>query len=272
MARHDTSRSGPATPARCYSSGMNKERPPHILVADDDPVSLRFLVTVLDELGCAATAVTTGDAALAACRADRFDLLLLDRRMPGLGGAPLLRALRSGGCAALAIATSAEVDPAIRTELTAAGYVEVVVKPVGVERLAAVLAAHLPDWPARRPGAAPQERMRPPAAPGWIEHERALASVGGDARTLQALRGLFTSELETALPRLAAMPAEELGDWLHRLRASCRYCGAMRLGEEAEKLERRLAEPADLGAAELAGFLDACRQTIRALVDTLPRR
>ena len=239
-----------------------------MLVADDDPVSLQFLVSALGELDCAVTGVASGSAALAACTQSPPDLLLLDRRMPDLGGAPLLRELRRGGCSAPAIATSAELDASIRAQLAAAGYVDAVTKPIGVERLAALLGTHLPEWQASLQRMTANASAGASAAAGQtaaLEDGPALASVGGNHEALRALRGLFLQELETMSPRLAALPADELGEWLHRLRASCRYCGAVRLLEAAERLERELKRSRD---AARGGLLEALSITTAVLKES----
>ncbi|HEX7916095.1 response regulator [Rudaea sp.] len=244
---------------------MSKDRPPRILVADDDPVSLQFLVGALGELDCATTGAASGSAAIAACAQLSPDLLLLDRRMPDLGGAPLLRELRRGGCSAPAIATSAELDAPARAELAAAGYVDAVTKPIGVEQLAALLGMHLPEWQTSRLRLIANAPADPPAAAvraAVLEDGPALAAVGGDRETLRALRGLFSQELETTSPRIATLPADELGEWLHRLRASCRYCGAARLLDAAEQLEHELKRSRDAARGEL---LEVLSITIAAL-------
>lgn len=245
---------------------MNMDRPPRILVADDDPVSLQFLVAALREFGCAVTGVASGSATRAACAQSTPDLLLLDRRMPGLGGAPLLRDLRRAGCTAPAVATSAELDAAARAELAAAGYIDAATKPIDLERLAGLLGAHLPGWQASRHGGvgahAPTSASTTSAL---LEDDPALAGVGGDRETLRALRGLFSRELEAMSPRIAVLPAGELGEWLHRLRASCRYCGATQLGDAAEELEHRLKASERPAEPELAAFGAIANQTLAAL-------
>lgn len=244
---------------------MSKERSARILVADDDPVSLQFLAAALRDLGGEVAEAASGGDALDACAAASFDLLLLDRRMPGLSGAPLLRELRRRGCTAVAIATSAELDAAARAELADAGFAEAVAKPLGTERLAALLATHLPRWRGAegeyRPAMA--ESSSPSSAP--LDDAGALARVGGSRETLQALRTLFAAELESALLRLAAMPAAELGDWLHRLRASCRYCGATRLGETAERIEVEWKQSGSLLDARRDELTGAISATLSAL-------
>jgi len=249
-----------------YSYRMSKERSARILVADDDPVSLQFLVAALRDLDGEITGVSSGGAALAACQSTSFDLLLLDRRMPDLGGAPLLRELRRRGCVVVAIATSAELDATTRAELAEAGYADAVAKPIGIDRLDALLATYIPQrHRVRGKGDADSQNQSPSTSPAVLEDSDALTRVGGSRETLQALRQLFAKELEAALPRIAAMPATELGDWLHRLRASCRYCGATQLGEVAERIELQLKLEGSRGDLERNVLTDTISATVSAL-------
>jgi class 3 adenylate cyclase/CheY-like chemotaxis protein len=65
------------------------------LVAEDDPISLDVLRTRLVAHGYEVVAAGDGEAALAAARAHRPDLLLLDVMMPGLDGLEVCRRLRA---------------------------------------------------------------------------------------------------------------------------------------------------------------------------------
>src|SRR5258708_18565580 len=218
-------RISPRPHCRYIATMQTPSAQPQILIADDDPVSLRFLATALVELGCGATDVASGSTTIDACTRRSFDLLLLDRCMPDFGGTTLLRALRERSIDIPAIATSAELDLPMRAELHAAGYVDALTKPITLDRLAQALAAHLTDWRDPRAPVATHAftRTNPTAL---LDDAAGLASVGGDHSTLQALRGLLAGELEALLERLTTTPNPAgLADSLHRLRASCRYCG-----------------------------------------------
>jgi CheY-like chemotaxis protein len=246
---------------------MTSEMPPQVLAADDDPVSLHFLAAALRQLDCAVTAVASGGAVLAACAEQEFALLLLDRRMPDLGGAALLRALRERGHRTIAIATSAELDLAIRAELRAAGYADALTKPLSVDGLARLLGERLPHWQA--PSQIQTVAAVRSATPDLLDDAAALASVGGDANTLRALRDLLAQELEATIPGIAAaqapLSAQELRDFLHRLRASCRYCGTPALGAAAARLAAELGADATNQQPTLIDFLDVCARTAAAL-------
>lgn len=67
-----------------------------ILVVDDEPTLVSFLVPVLERHGYEVDAVGTGEEALAAVAERPPDLVLLDVALPGLDGLAVCRALRRG--------------------------------------------------------------------------------------------------------------------------------------------------------------------------------
>lgn len=69
--------------------------PARILVADDDPIGRELLTSMVELLGHTAVAVGDGVAALAAVRAEPFDLILSDVGMPNLGGFELCSRLKA---------------------------------------------------------------------------------------------------------------------------------------------------------------------------------
>jgi CheY-like chemotaxis protein len=101
-----------------------------VLVADDHEAHRRLLHNLLTALGCAVMTVPSGEAAVSA--AGPFDLICLDRHMPGMGGEAAARALQ--GSAYLVACTS---DPdGLGPEFDA-----VLAKPFGCCELAGVLEA-----------------------------------------------------------------------------------------------------------------------------------
>lgn len=66
-----------------------------ILIADDNPVSLRPVVSVLEAKKMHVTIVENGRQALEAVRNHVFDLILMDCNMPVVDGFEATRAIRS---------------------------------------------------------------------------------------------------------------------------------------------------------------------------------
>jgi len=204
-----------------------KRNLPRLLIVDDDPVSLHFLAEVARGSHCDVVAVPNAAAALAAAHASPLDLLLLDRRLPDMSGAELLARLRAASVTAPAIATSAEVDAGVDAMLRAAGFVAVLSKPLAVEKLRAQLHAWLPG-----DGGVATLQL--------LDDASASAVSGSAAETLRALRGLFVTELTELERHLADDACVVDAERLHRLRASCGFCGAAALGDIAAQLERAL--------------------------------
>jgi CheY-like chemotaxis protein len=67
----------------------------HVLVVDDDALSLALVTRVLESHGLEVETVTSGTAALVALDRRRPDVLVLDIMMPGMSGAEVLDRVKS---------------------------------------------------------------------------------------------------------------------------------------------------------------------------------
>lgn len=65
-----------------------------VLVAEDNLILGRVIKHQFEKLNCQATVVPTGEEAVAAFQAQSFDLVVLDARMPGMGGLEAARRMR----------------------------------------------------------------------------------------------------------------------------------------------------------------------------------
>jgi CheY-like chemotaxis protein len=68
--------------------------PKHILVVDDEPDTLTYLMTVLEDEGYTTTGVMNGQEALAALQEKNPDLITLDITMPEKSGVAVYRKLK----------------------------------------------------------------------------------------------------------------------------------------------------------------------------------
>lgn len=210
---------------------MTDRRMPRALLVEDDPVSAAFLQAALERVPVEVDlARDCARARMLAAQATHA-LWVVDAHLPDGRGDALLRELREQGLHTPAIAHTATRDAEAHERLLTAGFREVLVKPlstaevVAAVRLALDLGGALPSAPTASPG-----------RPLW-DDEMALQALLGDRSHLVALRSLFRAELEQVHATLAA--ATEAGDeatlksTLHRLRASCGFVGAVRLGDAA---------------------------------------
>ncbi len=68
---------------------------PNILIVDDEEVVRRGFSRVLDGADCRTASVGDGEEALRALARERFDVVLLDLRMPGADGIAVLKAIKA---------------------------------------------------------------------------------------------------------------------------------------------------------------------------------
>lgn len=117
-----------------------------ILVVEDEPTNRLVLQGILRKLGHQATLVTNGREALAALAQARFDLVLLDVRMPEMDGHETVRALRAPDSPALdpntvVIALTANATADERARCLASGMDDFLTKPVIIATLDQTLTA-----------------------------------------------------------------------------------------------------------------------------------
>jgi two-component system KDP operon response regulator KdpE len=118
-----------------------------ILIVDDDPQIRRVLRTALVAQGYEAGEARSGEQAVETFSDQKFDLVLLDMNMPGLGGMETCRQLRAASDAAIIVLTvrSAEED---KVKALDAGADDYVTKPFSTPELLARIRAALRRLPA----------------------------------------------------------------------------------------------------------------------------
>ena len=134
----------PVRPSRLAAAVLRILSPvpssPSILIVEDDPVSQQLLRACLIGLGHAPDAVASGEAALEAMEARRYDLLLLDIQMPGMDGFEVARRVRARyGSRPRVVAVTAAAN-CNRERFLAAGMDDYLSKPMRFEEIAAVVA------------------------------------------------------------------------------------------------------------------------------------
>jgi two-component system KDP operon response regulator KdpE len=123
-----------------------------ILVVDDEPQIRRVMRTTLAASGYEVDDARSGEEALEQLRTQRFDLVLLDVNMPGMGGLEACRAMRGSSELAIIMLTvrNSEEDKIAALDAGADDYVT---KPFSMPELLARIRASLRRVPLS-PGAA----------------------------------------------------------------------------------------------------------------------
>jgi CheY-like chemotaxis protein/signal transduction histidine kinase len=110
----------------------------HVLVVDDNATNRMVAEALCEMFDCTSETAEDGMEAVEAARTGRFDLILMDIKMPRMDGIAAARAIRSlEGPEAMTpiVALTANVDPEDARSYLAAGMCCVVEKPIKPDRL-----------------------------------------------------------------------------------------------------------------------------------------
>ena len=242
-----------------------------VLCAEDFPTNQIIIRVMLEELGHRVDVVANGVLAVAACVHTRYDLILMDGRMPEMDGATATRLIRVGGWPdqpvrdqeLMIVALTANASDEDRSRYLGVGMDDFLSKPVDEAALHGLLARAierqlqrgfmLPRMPSSVPrnvargqaeldalfGVAPKTGAMPLPSPP------AQASRGGDLQ--RRIRVAFVADLEGRLleldAALAAQDQDGAGRLLHGLKGSAAYLDETELHMLCTEME----EAADAG-------------------------
>ena len=241
------------TSALCQSSPAPRETTPavpassaeklDILLVEDNPLSQKLAEYVLRKQGHAIVVVDNGVAALEACERQRFDLILMDVRMPRMDGLQATAAIRqrearTGGHVPI-IALTANAMVGDRESCLRAGMDDCLIKPIQPSSLLAVV-ARLRKASRRAP------RLRD-AGKRVLDHAALLERVDGDRALLNEMIGVFSRDsgrlMSSARDAIARRDARGLACALHTL------CGMFRnLSADAAQAAAMRLQESDLAA------------------------
>jgi len=114
-----------------------------ILVVDDDVDTCRNLSDILTDLGYEVTPAFDGTTALELVKQRGFDVALLDLKMPDIDGLTLYRRIKEIRAGTVAIIVTAYAGSVTAEEVTAAGALQILPKPVDVAKLLPLVAQTL---------------------------------------------------------------------------------------------------------------------------------
>ena len=257
-------------------------RAPHthrlkVLCAEDFPTNQIIIRMLVEEMGHEAEVVGNGALALAACARTRYDLILMDGRMPEMDGAAATRQIRAGGPYdapvldqhLMIVAVTANASEEDRSRYLACGMDAFMSKPVDADTLhfhisraierqlqRGIALPPLPDPQAAATGAAPS--IADLDAMFGVSGAAAQPTDDGAQRASDLrsrVRAAFAADLPARRAELEAAiaraDADNAGRVLHGLRGSAGYLGASALHALAGELEL-LADAGDWNGLEVA--------------------
>lgn len=243
-------------------------KPSHVLVVEDVELNREVAQGLLLREGHRVSLAEDAAPALQQCQTTRFDLILLDVQLPGMGGVELCRRIRldpQGANRQTPIfAFTASLQPAMVQRYLDAGMQGVIAKPIQLPALRQALAG----VPQRNAQAITDEALLFDA---HILHAHREAL--GASKLSQLLRLLQTSLEQQGPLLLEAMQAldyPEISGLAHRLAGACESLG----GRSLAALLHRLEQAADAQAqplcqeqlAPLRELLSATQQALHHLL------
>lgn len=145
-------------------------------------------------LGFNVQTARSGAEGIARATAHKFDLMLIDLRLPDMEGTEMIRVLRHSGIAVPFVLVSAFMTSDIAAEAMKLGPIAVIDKPVAIDELSAIALAAAGNWRASqmprhlgadRGGPSPNGPARPrSAAERWARHVLKACESEGDLKTL----------------------------------------------------------------------------------------
>jgi len=249
-----------------------------VLVAEDNLVNQKVAQRTLELLSCPCTIVDDGKQAVEAALSGQFDLVLMDCQMPimdGFEATMAIRAREAPGKRIPVIAMTASSGEGERERCLAAKMDDFVSKPVGLDRLRAVLTR----WVKPKSLSRLSMELRVSSSEEAIDRsvlDGLKALGGGDNDFVLEMIDLFLEQSPRNLEVMRA--ALDVGDIpavakaAHNMKSSSAYLGARRLselcGQVEAKANAREANSVARGVEALTAEFDAVR---RALIEEKQR-
>lgn len=210
---------------------------PRVLLIEDDAVSSAFLIEALASLPVDVDHAATLATASHLTASTHHALWLVDANLPDGRGDQWLKQQRAAGLHCPALALTAEAPHEGIDSFIAAGFSDVLPKPLPI----ALLHRHVMRLLGHESTPASLTIDKAEITPLWDE-QQGLSALGGDHTAISVLRALFLKELPTQ--RDAILAALSQGDYrtardvLHMLKASTALIGAARLAHATQALSR----------------------------------
>ncbi len=118
---------------------MSLKHPIQVLVVDDEKPTRVLMERELPQTGCVVVTTQSGEEALEVLSRQDFDVVLLDLKMPGLGGMATLRRLRSSGNPAEVVVLTGHPEVESAIEAMKLGAYDYLIKPFKLSEVEAVL-------------------------------------------------------------------------------------------------------------------------------------
>jgi PAS domain S-box-containing protein len=220
-----------------------------ILVVEDMELNRRVAVEFLQLDGHHASIATNGREAVRAVEQNRFDLILMDIRMPEMDGMEATRRIRQLAdpekAAIPILAMTANVIPGDRERYLDAGMNDVLVKPVNLDKLRLAVARFLTDATAGPTDIAENIVSIQDTAlldTGKIDHMDDILGAGESDRLFNLCRNTLLARLDTLQKAERADDWPSIADTAHQMASAAGSYGLLKLNNLARRIEKEALE------------------------------
>ncbi len=257
------------TPPKPSGGALAARHPLSILVAEDDEVNRKVIVSTLSRLGYHPEVVTNGLEAIAATADHAFDLILMDVRMPVMTGVDATRRIRTRGKhQPQIIALTAGVSEEERETALKSGMNDFIEKPVRFEKLVAAL-----ERASSQSQAMPLHVLASASADEPLQQLRILCS-----KNPEEFERIIAGHLSTSSALfntiLTAIDRDDSGTLMtasHNLKNACAMFGLDEVGALTDALEsmgrRGEVTKAKHQVPALRRAMESCQQKLREEVE-----
>lgn len=227
------------------ASLQRTKTPLRILVAEDNPVNQKVIVSMLEKLGHSVSVARDGGVALSMLSAEFFDLVFMDIQMPDLDGLTATRKIRERESRTAShvpiVAMTAHAMTGDRERCLKAGMDDYMSKPINSVALRRVIAKLMSvGSDMDRSAHSPMNSRPKQACSGW-NRQSVIARVDGDESLLEDLIEIFLKEYPQQLAALregiVAGDAEIVRITAHTLKGELGYLGLLAAEKQAGTLE-----------------------------------
>lgn len=224
-----------------------------VLIVDDMPVNNAILSSMLAVFGVSCDLAVSGQECLDMCRRTTYDMILLDHRMPGMDGVETLSRLkdifRQTGAETPIICHTAATGKDYISLYKAAGFADVLIKPVDPGKLALILMTYLPGGNYSLPSDLEKKKHTDrelASLPEWLKSVPQLDLISGieHCDTAEAFLDtllVFTRSIKEKAGEIEQFEHDE--NWpmyllrVHSLKSIARLIGANSISDKAADLE-----------------------------------
>ena len=257
----------------------------HILIVDDTRMNLTVAVGLLKKTQMEIDTAASGLEAIELAKTIKYDLILMDQRMPGMDGTETMKNIKAlENCVnkdTPFICLTADAVSGARSHYLAEGFSDYLTKPIDSKALEKMLMKYLPQEKLLTVGANTHDEPIVPQASSSTDEFVSLREAGIDPdvglRFCQNDKDLYKSilldyaqssdeKMKNIINYFASEDWKNYGICVHALKSTSKTIGASHLSERALRLEMAANEGnADLIRGEHDAMLELYKTVVAAI-------